>query len=206
MGTAVYIIILVGGVAIGAYLGWQRGLLGQTGSLLGTAFGIAGVRFLLPEFAPKVAGWLQSTPDLPYPEYSVAAVGALVIYFVFYLMFLLCGLVLNRLLKTLSVQPLDSLLGVAFGGFKWLLAISVVYNAMLGLNPSGPLLTVTGQGDGNPVELVMELSPTVFDIPSPFELHHRIQLIEARKISQLQPTNNEGGEGVYLTETQSLTA
>lgn len=189
MGAASYIVLLLVAALLGVLLGWRRGLMGQTGSLLGVAFGIAGVRFLLPEFAPTVEEWLAKFSDVAYPEYFVASVGAIVIYFIFYLFFLLCGLILNRILKILAIQPLDAILGAIFGFFKWLMAVSVVYNAILGVNQSGPLYVLTGRGDGNPVEIVMELSPAVFGTPSPWELHHRVQLIEARSISKVEKTN-----------------
>lgn len=185
MGFAGYIIILLCLALWGALAGWRNGLLSQTGSMLGVAFGIAGVRFLLPEFAPTVEGWLSAFPVVPCPEYLVASVGTAIIYVAFYLLFLLCGLVLNKIVKVLAVKPFDSILGLVFGLFKWLMMVSVAYNAVLGISQSGALLDLSRAGDGNPVELVMELSPAIFSTPSPDELHHRMQLIEARKISQL---------------------
>ena len=91
--------------------------------------------------------------------------------------------------------------GMLFGVFKWLFAISVVYNAMLGASQDGALLSLTGRGDDNPVELVMDISPAIFGIPSPSELHHRIQLIEARSISINETENNVPAANVFLLDT-----
>lgn len=196
MGSAGYIIILLCLALWGAMAGWRSGLMSQIGSVLGVAFGIAGVRFLLPEFAPTVEDWLCHFPEVACPEYPVASVGALIIYMGFYVLFLVCGIPLRKLLKPLAVKPLDSVGGLIFGVFKWLMMVSVWYNAVLGVTESGALLRLSHEGDGNPVELVMELSPAVFSTPSPDELHHRMQLIEARKISLLEisadPEANKG--------------
>lgn len=183
MGSAGYIIVLLCVVVVGALFGWRRGLSHQCGSLLGVAFGIAGVRVLLPEFAPTVESWLDGYLSVPCPEYLVASVGSLIIYAGFYLLFLLCGIVLNKLAATIAVKPWDSILGLMFGVVKWLIAVSVVYNACLGVSQSGALCELSVAGDGNPVELVMDISPLLFSTPSPDEMHHRMQLIEARCIS-----------------------
>ncbi len=200
MGSAGYIIILICIAIAGAIGGWRLGLSRQCGSLLGMAFGIGGVRLLLPDVAPTVEGWIGNLGDLPCPEYTVASVGALVIYVGFYLLFLVCGLVLNKLMNTIAVRPFDAIAGCVFGFLKWVFAVSIVYNAILSVNQSGALQSLTRCGDGNPVELVMDLSPWVLGTPSPDAMHHRMQLIEAKAISKAE--NNRGRRVVSDIETE----
>lgn len=184
MWAAGYIIILICVAIGGALAGCRLGLSRQCGSVLGVAFGIGGVRLLLPDVAPTVEGWISGLGDLPCPEYTVASVGAAVIYGGFYVLFLACGLVLNKFLHTLAVRPFDAIAGCIFGFLKWLFAVSIVYNALLSINQEGPLKKLTCCGDGNPVEIVMDLSPWVLGTPSPDAMHHRMQLIEAKAISK----------------------
>lgn len=183
MGSAGYIIILLCLAAWGALAGWRNGLMAQTGSLLGVAFGIGGVRLLMPDFMPTVESWAVGALDVPCPEYLVSSLASAIIVAGFYILFLLCGLVLDKLLGVLSVKPLDSVLGCIFGLFKWLFLVSVAYNVVLGFSQDGPLLRLSDSGDGNPVEIVMPLAPVICGSVTPDELHHRMQLREARSIS-----------------------
>lgn len=183
MGAVGYILLLLALILWGIFSGWRKGLLGQTGSLLGIAFGVVGSRVLLPDVMPTVAGWIRSAEAATDPEYMVASVATLIIVAVAYGVFLLCGVILNRLLKVLSFQPLDSVLGAIFGVAKWCFLLSVAYNAILGLQQDGPLLKLCSDGDGNPVEMIMGIAPAVVGYDSPDELMHLRQLEDARKIS-----------------------
>lgn len=184
MSSAGYIILLLCLAAWGTLAGWRNGLLAQTGSVLGIAFSIAGVRFLLTDFMPAIESWAVGNIDVPCPEYLVSSLTAAIITGGFYLLFMLCGLVLNRLLKILAVRPIDSVLGCLFGLFKWMFLVSVFYNLVLGFQQDGALLRLSNSGDGNPVEIVMPLAPVICGAVTPDELHHRMQLLEARSISQ----------------------
>lgn len=204
MGTAGYILILLACLLWGTLAGWRKGLLGQTGSLLGICFGAVGSRILLPDFMPVVAGWLGKSDSIIDPQYMVASVASLIIVAVAYGFFLLCGLVLNRLLKILAVEPIDSVLGALFGLAKWCFLISVAYNAILGVKQEGALLDLCKSGDGNPVELVMWMAPAAICYDSPDELIHLQQLEEARKISAVPGQQKRTAECyhicAYITE------
>lgn len=195
MGIAGYIITLLCLAMWGTLAGWRNGLLSQTGSVLGVAFGIGGSRILLPEIMPQVEAMASGWLDVPCPEYLVSSLAVAIIVGGFYLLFALCGIVLRKLLSALAVRPIDSVLGAAFGLFKWLFLVSVAYNTILGFSQDGPLFSLTDAGDGNPVELVMPLAPALIGYPSPDEMHHRIQLLEARGIS-LNNENNDAPNGV----------
>jgi uncharacterized membrane protein required for colicin V production len=183
MGSAGYILILCGCALWGLISGWRKGLAGQTGSLLGLAFGIVGARLILPDFAPVVGSWFSHISDLPDPAYLVGAVGALIIVGGFYLLFLLVGLVINKILKMIAIKGIDSIFGSIFGLVKWLMLLSLCYNAILSLDQKGTLFDLCDAGDGNPVEVTMMIAPAVVGYDSPADLIHLNQLKEAKSIS-----------------------
>lgn len=204
MGIVFYILLLIGCALWGLYSGWRKGLFGQIGTLLGVCFGILGVRLLLPEFSPKIEGVVEFLFEKADPQYLVESIGAFILFFVFFSVFSACGMILNKVLKVITVKPFDNILGCLFGLFKWLLCVSVCYNAILGLTQSGALLKITDWGDGNPVELVMDISPSIFSTPSPADLHHSLQLQQAKTISLNEQANKESVMRVFLNVDEGV--
>lgn len=191
MGSAGYIVLLLCLALWGAVSGWRCGLLHQIGSVLGIGFGIGGACFLTADMMPWVETHAAGFLDVPCPEYLVCSLTVALIVTLFYFFFLLCGILLRRLLKIVPTGFVNNVAGCAFGIFKWMFLVSVAYNAILGVRQSGPLFDLTDVGDANPVETVMPLAPAIIGCPGPDELHHRIQLQEAHCISSLLRENIE---------------
>lgn len=198
MGSVGYILLLLCLALWGGVSGWRCGLIHQIGSVLGIGFGIGGACFLTTDMMPWVEAHAGSFLDVPCPEYLVCSVSVAIIMAFFYAFFLFCGILLRKLLKILPSGFINKISGCVFGIFKWMFLASVAYNAILGVTQSGTLYDLTDVGDANPVEMVMPLAPTIIGYPGPDELHHRMQLIEARDISLLDNENIETPQSVNL--------
>lgn len=113
--------------------------------------------------------------------YSVLA--AVMVYVIVYMAFRIFTKVLRSAMQVFYVGMLDSLLGSAFCLIKYMLFISIIYNLILCVNPSSPLMKYANADDGNVVECVILLAPGLLGCGSVEDLSHLIQLKEAKKIS-----------------------
>ena len=76
-----------------------------------------------------------------------------------------------------------SLLGSVFCLISNMLLLSVFYNIWLGMKPHSDLMRYAKADDGNIVEAVMLLAPTLLGGESVSDLAHTLQLEEAKSIS-----------------------
>lgn len=179
----IYHLIVLVVAALSAIWGFRRGLARQTPSVIGVAFGIVCARLLAPGLEhvlygafPSVHGHVEQT--FVYDTISTALVFT-AIYFIFRTVTSFLGNVMHREDRTI----LDNIAGAVFGTFKYLLAVSLIFNMLVALNRDSVLLKYVKSDDGNAVEEVMLLSPAMLGGEDVVELSHRIQLEEAKKIS-----------------------
>lgn len=196
MSEAAYHIVVIVVAALAVIKGFHSGFTGQISGVLGFAFGTVCthvfsdeaevvVRLLLPGLSGHVgAGFI----------YSVMS--AALVYVVVYLLFRMLTRVLRSAMQVFYVGMLDKLLGSVFCLMKYMLLLSIVYNLIVCVNPSSPLMKYATSDDGNVVECVMLLGPGLLGCRSIEDLSHLLQLREARKISH----NINSNPGVITTD------
>lgn len=183
MNDAIYHIIVLGVAAIAVMRGFRKGFTGQVSGILGFAFGTvcahvfdeeseAFVRMLLPGIDGRIGS-----------AFVYSVLSAVLVYVAVYLIFRIFTNILRSAMQVFYVGMLDSLLGSAFCLLKYMLAVSIVYNLILCVNPGSPLMKYANADDGNVVECVLLLAPGLLGCGSVEDLSHLIQLKEAKKIS-----------------------
>lgn len=187
----IYPLILIGVLLLAIIYGWHRGMVRQMASLLGVAFGFVAARLfyeqaaellspLIPpaeKFAPEPFG----TPMRMYASYLVGAVA--VFTAVFIVLRLLSGLLVSAM-QLIHTGAINAMLGAAFCFCKWVIIMSIAFNLWLVIRPDCGLLKYCTDGDGNVVELVMDVAPALFGTDSPTELDRYRRLQEAQHLEQ----------------------
>lgn len=176
--------ILVIGVAVWAIVsGYRRGLFRQLGAVVAVVTGIVCARIL----APLCLDWIgERLPDFisgfkrDYVVMSLAYGG---IFLVATYAVLLVASPIGKLLKVLDGSVLNNIAGALFRLFQYMMILSVFYNIIGDMQPSGPLIQTSRRHDGNVVEGVVKIAPAILGFPDGEEVGYRQQLEDAKKIS-----------------------
>lgn len=163
--------------------GFRRGFMRQAGWMLAVAFGIVGSRLASVDFNPVVEEWVPQWVDGFKRTFVVQTLAGSLIYIVVSVVIGLIALPLGGILRVLGGGILDSIGGAIFRLFQYLMIISIAFNLVVDMNPGGDLTRSSRQHDGNVVEGVMQLAPSVLGFPGGEEVGHRQQLEDAKKIS-----------------------
>lgn len=167
----------------GLFRGYRKGFTGQVASVLGLAFGAVASH----AFGEEVTLWLRevwSAPaSAPASEFIYSLVGFLLVFGATFAAFGLLGKILASVMDFFKVDVLNGVAGAFFCAFKYLFILSVVYNLAGGIFPHSRLMRYAQADDGNLVEVVMLLAPGVMGSLDCEDLHHMIQLRDAKTIS-----------------------
>lgn len=168
---------------VAAVRGWNRGFTGQVCSVLGFAFGSVCAHV----FADAVAAdfLLDFTSGSSVSSRFVTGfLSAAAVYVAVYGFCTVMTGVIRKAMQVFDAGIIDSLFGALFGIFNGMLWLSFILNLLLCLSPEGPLLKFCASGDANAPESVLMLAPAVIGSPDAEDLHHAVQLRDARKISE----------------------
>lgn len=182
-----YMLLLIAVLVYAVWRGWRTGLIHQIAGVLGIAFGVVMARV----FCAPVGEWLvDKIPSLAEgfaSGYKVHMLAAALVFGAVYVAFGIVAGVFRSALSLLHVGALNAMAGAAFSLLKWVMIMSVVYNLILAVHPTGTLADYCDDGDGNLVELVMNAAPALMGTQCPDDLEHMRRLEEAKKISYTCP-------------------
>lgn len=185
----IYQLILITALLAAIVYGWRRGMAKQIAPLLGVAFGFVSARLFYEQAAEMLDPLIPASETFaPHPfgepmrKYTAYMVGAATVFAVVFLVFRLLGGVLTRAMNVIHTGAIDSILGAAFSCLKWVLIMSIIFNLWLILRPDCELRRYCSDGDGNIVELVMDVAPAMLGTESPSDLEHYHQMEEAHKL------------------------
>ena len=85
-------------------------------------------------------------------------------------------------MQLIHTGAVNSIIGAAFCACKWTVILSVVFNLWLAFKPDCGLLKYCDAGDGNVVELVMQVAPALFGTESPDDLEHYRRLEQGKQL------------------------
>lgn len=176
-------IVVCGVIFLAAVRGWRRGFTGQVGAVLGFAFGSVCAHIAAPELSPFIGELLPDASGVERAYVSSFLTGS-VVYVAVYLAASALTRVIASAMNVFQTTLIDALFGSLFSIFNSLLLLSLVFNLILCMKPEGPLLDTAAHGDGNAVGEVLLLAPAVVGSLDVDDLHHAVQIREARKISQ----------------------
>lgn len=183
MGDYIFHIIIIAAGVVSLVRGFSRGLTLQVPDLLGIAFGIVLARVAGESLEPTFAEHLPM-PDNPVVEPFILATTTRTACLVAgYLLTRTLTLPLRSILRELDRGILDNLFGALFALFNAMIWCSTGLNLLLCLNTHGTLMRHATQDDGNVVELVALLAPSLEGCSDCQDLGHILQLEDAKKIS-----------------------
>lgn len=178
-----YHIVILLLATLGIVGGFRKGLARQTPKFIGFCFGVLCAHIFrapVEEAVRSVIPWFDGTVKAPF-AYSVLTVS--VIFLAVYEIFGFVTGFLKYVISPLGGSILDSIAGAAFMLFRYMMMISIVYNAFLCVKTDSTLLRYAKSDDGNIVEETMLLAPAVLGGEDVEDLAHAIQLEEAKRIS-----------------------
>ena len=179
----IYQLIVLIVAAVSVLWGFRRGFTRQLPSIIGMAFGIISARLLAPALTELMYGTFPSVHGKVEEKFVYDTISSTIIFTSVYYIFKTLTLFVGKILRREDRTIVDNLGGAIFCLFKYLFAVSLVFNLLIALNRNSNLLMFVKSDDGNIVEVTLLLSPSLLGSEDAEELSHRIQLEEARKIS-----------------------
>lgn len=187
MSVVIFNLVIVAIAALSVVRGFNRGVARQTSKALGCAFGIVGARVFGPQLAEGLEPTLLWLPAFdPGARFVVSTMAAVIPFTIGYFLLWTLGLVLNFAMRVFPVTTLGKIAGSIMSLFNAILWISVILNLLLCRGARTALLESACAGDGNVIEEVMLIAPALLGSQNYDDLHHAIQLEEAKKISRLE--------------------
>ncbi|MDE5887641.1 MAG: CvpA family protein [Muribaculaceae bacterium] len=183
MSEAAYHIIVLTVAVVALLKGYHTGFTGQVSGILGFAFGAVCCHVFADDVEGFVRWLVPGVANVPGNTFIYSVMTVAVIYTGVFVIFRLLTGVLKSAMQVFGMGLIDRLFGSAFCMIKYLLALSIIYNIIVCINPHSPLMKYANADDGNVVECVMLLAPELLGCYSFSDLAHILQLREARKIS-----------------------
>jgi membrane protein required for colicin V production len=124
MTTNLLDMIVGGAVVIGVFVGLRKGLVREVAGFIALAVGIVGARVLTPYLIPWIEQNLQTTL-----EWSRLIAWCACFFGLGWVVNLIACFA-TRMLGMMALGGVNKLLGAAFGGIKYILLFSILFNAV----------------------------------------------------------------------------
>ncbi len=144
-------IFVVAVAAVGAVLGFRRGLIAQAGQIIALVGGIMACRLFGPEAVALLSG------EIPTPVADTAIAYAL-LFIAAYFLILIVARLIRGLAGAVHLGVLDRLAGAVFKACVWLLILSVLLNVWAALVPGSDLTDTRAHPRR---ALIMRLAPAI---------------------------------------------
>lgn len=164
-------------VAVGAYMGFAKGIVAQIGSIAAVVIGVVAARLLGPAFTALISDDSSSLDSIA--GYGVAFIAA-------YLAVFVIARIMKLTVHSLHLGIIDRVAGAAFKVLEWALILSLALNVYLLAagddaelrDPSKPWRKVT-----------VDLAPATLGYLSDLQNHHK-----AQNVDNANQCENEGQE------------
>ena len=163
-----FILLIVAAVAI--FIGYRKGLINQLAGIVGMILGVISVHLFSDSVEPIIREQFPSFQGGFLEDYTYSVVTACVIFLAVYAVMQLLSFVFKHILGALNLGILNSLLGVVFCVFKFMVVMSVLYNIIISIDTDSSLVDYCNADDGNVVGVVMGIAPAILDIDSADDL------------------------------------
>jgi uncharacterized membrane protein required for colicin V production len=179
--------------------GFRTGLIGQLTGVIGLAFGVVCSHLFKEPAKEIIADILPFSEDSVVQSFALSIFSTVAVYVIIFAVFSALKILLQSAVQIFRVGLLNSIGGSAFCLLKYMMGVSIVYNLILCFNPDSKLLKYATASDGNIVEGVLMLAPTILGGENAEDLAHRIQLKDAKKISINKNGSNSNEPNNYMT-------
>lgn len=157
-------ILLLAVVALGAIQGFRKGIITGFASIAGIILGIVACRLFGDAVNTAIASAYPETTEYPGAPYTGTVLAYLLLFAAVYLACFFCARLLKGIVHAVCLGGIDRLAGVVFGMFKYLLALSLVLNALFAIAPNSALFHSSGLLDGKCLEWTMRLAPWLWGL------------------------------------------
>lgn len=197
MSEVLFHTVIIALAIIAAVRGFYKGLSGQVPDILGFAFGLVSARILAPAVEEGLRNALPFISGSEASAFTYSLLASASVFCAVFLIFKFITSIIGNALSMFGTGILNSLFGAAFCILKYMLFVSIAFNLILCVSPRSKLMDYARADDGNAVECVMLLGPSLLGCGDCLDLAHLLQLRDARKISHnilKEPyVNNNGG-------------
>ena len=183
MHQVIYQVLIFVIAAVGLFRGFRLGLCVQLPGVIGMAFAIIAARILAPAFDYYIGDVLPLCRSEFLEEYYYSNIAAGIVYLIVFMVMSGLTSFLKIGLSKLPATLLNSIGGMMFCCLKYLMLISVLLNLMLCCHDERSLIRSARSDDGNITYEVMLLAPALLGSETVTELNHKLQLEEAKYIS-----------------------
>lgn len=153
------IILLIG---LGALvIGWRKGLIKQTASLVSWAFGIVVCLFAGDAITQAFLAINPEAASWPLSSITVKAVALSMMFLVVTLVVRVVAYVTRKVVKVARLGCLDRAGGAALFAFKYLFILSILLNLYYAYNPEAETFGTRHMLNNKPYEITLDLMPRV---------------------------------------------
>lgn len=182
--TGLYFIAVLAVALVAVFRGFRAGFIGCVADVLGLGFGITCARMFGEPFEIWLRGVFTSWAGRVTGEFVYSLAAATLIFVVTFVVFRFIGQVLKAAMSVIHVGTFNSLAGCLFCLMEYLLFLSLAFNVFVAVRPRSSLMKTATADDGNIVRETMFLGPALLGCENFEELAHKLQLEDARKISE----------------------
>ena len=170
-------------IALSVISGFRRGFRRQLPRLFGLLFGILCARI----FAPPVDAFLRDTwPQrlgITETDFIYSTLACCLIFTAAYLLFGYITRIFALLFRRSDSGIIDGIAGALLSLTVWLTVLSLAYNMLICVWPRSVLSKSLHDSDGNVIQEVLYIAPTLLGSQHPDTLSHLQQLEDASRIS-----------------------
>ena len=155
--------VLILAVLAGSVLyGLKVGLIKQLGSIAGIVLGVLSAR-IMGDVVGSVLGSLlpDSFAGSESGRYAIGLTGRVTVFAVVYSVTLMLARSVRTLAGLLLMGPLDRALGAVLSMVQWFVALSIVLNVYMAINPDSKFFEQSGLAGGLAIDAVMSLAPAL---------------------------------------------
>lgn len=150
------LVILIA-LGVGLYVGYQRGIIRQVGSLTGMLIALLACQVLGDAATSVVASIID--PANITEQFAAAIIGNVCLFLIVWWGISIFGHVIHNVVKAIHLGPVNGFAGALFTGFEVLVVASILINLWLLKDPASTIVT-----DGGPIaRFVAGLAPALLD-------------------------------------------
>lgn len=153
----ILLLILLGSLVIG----WRKGLVRQTASLVSWAVGIAVCLFFGDEITRIFLKLNPEAQNWPLASITVKAVSLSLFFLLVTLTLRILSYITRKIIKAANLGCLDRVGGAALFLFKWLMVLSILLNLLYAYNPDASTFGTRHILNNKPYEFTLDLMPRV---------------------------------------------
>ena len=153
----ILLLILLGALVIG----WRKGLVRQTASLVSWAVGIAVCLFFGDEITRLFLAINPDAANWPLASITVKAVALAIFFLLVTLTLRILSYITRKVIKAANLGCLDRMGGAALFLFKWLMVLSILLNLLYAYNPDASTFGTRHMLGNKPYEFTLDLMPRI---------------------------------------------